>query len=759
MRPPYRSLPEASAAPTDAARRRFLIGGAALSGGLLVGCGTLDPRALAPGRSPVAGPDGALALNAWLRIAPSGGVVVAVPRAEMGQGVYTALPALVAEELDVEWAAVRAEQAPVDPVYVNVALVLDALPRDSGALLRWLAERGARALGLQVTGGSTSVRDAWEPMRGAGATARAMLVAAAARRWGVPEAQCHTEPGQVVHTGSDRRLAYGELVQAASRVRLRRVPPLKKPEAFRLLGRPLPRLDIEEKLDGSARFGIDVRLPGQRYAAIRHGPVLGSRLREYDAGAVEALPGVRAVVPLDDAVAVVADSWWQAQRALAKLPAEFTGGLDASLDSGQVHARLEQGLDQAEARTRADRGRVMQSLEGSAQRLSARYRVPYLPHLCMEPMNCTARVTGDACEVWVGNQAPSLVRSTASQLTGLPAERVQVHIPYLGGGFGRRAEMDVVREAVLLARTMPGQAVQLIWSRGEDVRHDYYRPAVACSLEAGLDDVGAPLAWRQRLCGPSVATAYMRRHFPSVPQLLPDPTDVEGALHMPYAVEAFRLEHVELDPGVPVGFWRSVGHSQNAFFIESFIDELAAHARRDPVEYRRALLAGEPRHLRVLEACTEAAGWGSPLSPGRGRGVALHASYGSVVGQVAELRMTAAGPVVERLVCAIDCGTVVNPDIVRAQMEGAMVFGLNAALQGGITLQGGAVVESNFHDCPLLGLGRTPTMEVLVLASADPPGGVGEPGVPPVAPAVANALFAATGERRRELPLAGRARS
>lgn len=733
-------------------RRRFLVAGAAL-GGLLVGCGSLEREGLAPVGPVVPGPDGALALNAWLRIAPSGGVTVAVPRSEMGQGVYTGLAMLVAEELEVPWEAVQVEQAPLDPVYANVTLLAEGLP-DDARLRRWFAGQAARALGLQVTGGSTSVRDAWLPMRRAGAVAREMLRRAAARRWQVPPGDCEARAGRVLHAASGREAAYGELVADAARVRLDGLPALKPAAGFTLIGSAAPRLDIAAKLDGSAEFGIDVRPAGLLHAAIRHGPVFGSRLVGHDAEAVRALPGVEAVVALDHAVAVVADGWWRASRALAVLPARFEGGATLGLDTEAVYAGLERALAEGQATTRRKTGRVDKALAGAATRMEARYRAPYLAHACMEPMNCTARVDEDGCEVWVGNQFPSLVARTAAEVAGVAAERVRVHTPYLGGGFGRRAEMDVVREAVAIARALPGRPVKLIWSREEDIRHDVYRPAALCRFEAGLDARGRPVAWHHRIASPSATRGFLSRHWPRLPMPVADRTDTEGAAELPYAIPAVRVEHVEHDPGVPVGYWRAVGHSQNAFFVESFVDELAHAAGSDPVEFRRALLGAHPRHLAVLEAAARAADWGRPLPPGRGRGVALHASFGSIVAQVVEAEVSPAGAIrVARVVCAIDCGVVVNPDSVRAQMEGGIVFALGAALQGEITLREGAVVQSNFGDYPLPRLADTPAIEVLLVPGGESPGGVGEPGVPPLAPALANAVFAATGERLRSLPL------
>ncbi|HXH03823.1 MAG TPA: xanthine dehydrogenase family protein molybdopterin-binding subunit [Candidatus Competibacteraceae bacterium] len=749
--------------PFRPARRRFLIAGAVLGGGLLIGYGLLPRRELPGDPALLPSAPGELALNAWLKIAADGRITIAVPRAEMGQGVYTALPMLVAEELDADWQRVQVEPAPLEKLYGNVTVLVDGLPLrpdDQGALpqlLRWAAGKLGLALGLSVTGGSTSVRDAWEPMRIAGASARAMLVSAAARRWGVAEGECRTQAGQVLHPASGRTLDYGVLAIEAARLDPPAAPPLKPRSEYRLLGTPAPRLDLAAKVDGSARFGLDVRLPGQLYAAIRHCPSFGGRLKSYDETALRGLPGVVKVVALDDAVAVVADGWWRAHRALAALPVEFDAGPHAALDTAAVDAALERALAVGEADVYRRQGDDPQrSLDaGTSRVIRARYRVPYLAHACLEPMNCTARVSANGCELWIPTQVPSLVRWAVARWLALDSERVTVHTTLLGGGFGRRLEVDLALQAAAIARHLPERPVQLIWSREEDLHRDVYRPAAVAELAAALDGDGLPRALRLRAASQSVVYSYTQRLLPWAALDMPQKTNAEGAAELPYAIPSLRVEHVPVELPVPVGFWRSVGHSFNAFFVESFIDELAHAAGRDPLDYRLRLLAERPRHRRVLERAAEAAGWhGAALPPGRGRGLAVHESFGSIVAQVAEIDLRDGRLRVERVVCAVDCGPVVNPDTVRAQMESGIIFGLSAALYGAITLRQGGVEQSNFPDYPLLAMADTPAIEVHILTADDAPlGGVGEVGVPPIAPAVVNAVFAATGERWRRLPL------
>jgi len=709
---------------------------------------------------------GTSAFNAWLVIGADGAVTVHVPRQEMGQGITTALPLLVAEELDCDVSRLKFDQAPVDPVYANATMLADGVPfrpDDEGwaaSLARLTQYRMAEILGVQATGGSTSVRDAWTVMRHAGAAARSQLVAAAAQRWGVPAAECRTENGRVLH--ANRALGYGELAVEAARIDPPGSVALKDPGTFRLLGRPQPRLDIPQKTEGTAQFGIDTRLPGMAYAAIAHCPVFGGSLKRVGSAKASRLPGVRAIVELPAtstsaaAVAVVADSWWRAQNALAALEISWDAGAHASLDSARQRAAYGELLANGKGRE-YERIGDPGSMLGSAKRvLDATYFVPYLAHATMEPMNCTALVANGRCEIWAGNQAPTLARWMAGKAAGIPTENVTVHTPFLGGGFGRRAEMDVVVEAAAIAARVPGTPVQLIWSREEDLRHDAYRPMALARLRCALDASGAIAAWHHRIVSQSCTQSFTARLIPAAASdVLKDKTTCEGASDLAYAMPSRLVEHVLAEQPVPVGFWRSVGHSHNAFFVESFLDEAAHAAGKDPLQYRLAMLEGAPRHRRVLETAARAAGWGTPLQgANRGRGLALAESFHSIVAQVAEVEVEAGNVRVRRVACAIDCGRALNPDTVAAQMESGIVYGLSAALFGQITLKAGGVEQANFPSYEVVRMADCPAIDVQIVDSGwEHLGGVGEPGTPPIAPAVANAVFAATGRRVRELPI------
>ncbi|MCC7410122.1 MAG: xanthine dehydrogenase family protein molybdopterin-binding subunit [Gammaproteobacteria bacterium] len=740
-------------------RRRFIVTTALAGGGLLAGYTLLrEPDRLAtPPAWSAAG--AGIALNAWLRIAADDTVTVAIPRAEMGQGVQTGLAALVAEELDVDWAQIRVEPAPLEPVYANIAIVLEGLPfadddeRTRARIARVLARRTGAWLAIQVTGGSTSMRDAWHPLRAAGASARALLVAAAARRWDIAAAACTTRSGSVRERDGGRAARYGVLVEAAARL----TPPASivlKPRAqHHLIGTRLPRLDTAAKVTGAAVFGVDVRLPGLLHAALRLAPTFGGSVRAFAAAAVLTEPGVHAVVGIPGGVAVVADHWWQARRAADRLEIDFDAGPHTGLDTAALTARIDTAIDRGPADVYEDLGDAAAVLDAASGRIGARYAVPLLAHACMEPMNATARIADGRCEIWVPSQAPSLVRRVAAQAAGIDEEAVTVHTPFLGGGFGRRAETDTVAQVVAIARATGGRPVQMLWSREQDLRHDVYRPAAACRFEATLDAAGRPQAWWHRIACPSVTQSFMQRLWPIGASARKANPNVEGAVQLPYAIPNRRVEHVNVTSPVPVGFWRSVGHSFNAFFTECFIDELAHAAGADPYSYRRALLGNRPRHRRVIDLLADRSDWSRPPPAGRGRGMALHESFGSIVGQVAEVSVDAGRVRVHRVVCVIDCGVVVTPDIVVAQMQSGIVFGLAAALDGVITLRAGAVEQGNFDDYPVLAPADCPRVETYVIAGGDEPGGVGEPGTPPIAPAVANALFALTGTRIRTLPI------
>lgn len=757
-----------SATPRSPARRAFLITAGIAGGALVIGAARFyrTRDRLTPPES-LEAREGEAVLTAYVRIAPDGRLTVQVPRQEMGQGVSTTLPMLVAEEMDADPAQVAWEQSPVDGVYANPTMLSLGVPyrhEDRGwvaSVMRLTQYKLGEALGLMGTGGSTSVCDAWEPMRAAGAAARAMLVQAAAARFGVPSAECTVDNGVVRHAGSGRSAGFGELAADAARQPIPHEAKPKEPSQFRLLGKAMPRLDAPGKVDGSAQFGIDVKLPGMLHAAILQSPVFGGGVASFDGGAAMALPGVKAVFALpatsasQAAVAVVAQHWWQAKSALSRVKVTWDEGPHAGHDSAAQRQRYEAALTSGNARTYDAAGKPDNGLAAPPRLLEATYAVPYLAHAAMEPMNATALVDKGACEVWCGNQSPTLAKWFAARAADVDASRVTVHTPLLGGGFGRRFEVDVVLQAVSIARRMEGTPVKLVWSREEDMTHDMYRPMALARMRAALDGTGNVIAWDNRVVSQSCTASVTARLMPAAASdLLKDRTSAEGVFDLPYSLPHRRVEHVLAHEPVPVGFWRSVGYSFNSFFAEGFLDECAHAAGKDPFEFRRALLEDRPRHRKVLETAAGKAGWGTPLPEGTGRGIALAESFGSIVAQVAEVRMAEGRPRVTRVVCAVDCGFALDPGIVAAQMEGGIVFGLSAALHGGITLKNGRVQQANYTEYDMVKLADCPVIEVHVVNSGlEHLGGVGEPGTPPVAPAVCNAIFAATGKRVRELPI------
>jgi len=648
-----------------------------------------------------------VAMNDWLWIDSKGVVTVIVNHSEMGQGALSGLAVLAAEELEVPLERVRTVFAPAAARY-------------------WNAYWG----GGQFTGGSSSIRGQWKPLRRAAAEARARLLAAAARRWGCAMADCRAEEGWVIQAPSGARLPYGELAAEAAAVAKVRAPELKRPAEWRLVGKPIPRLDVPAMCLGSIAYGIDTALPGMRVAVLERAPVPGGRLARCEAERALALPGVHAVLPFRHAVAVVADDFWSAERARAALRLAWREGANARLDDAAIGRALRAALGRR-GKVAKERGDARAAFARARRIVEAVYRTPYLAHAPIEPMNCVAHVSSEGCTLWVGTQAQSDAQEAAARAAGVPKSRVRVYTRFLGGGFGRRLETDFVTEAVEVSKAV-GAPVQVLWTRADDLRHDRYRPAHAVRLRAALGADGFPLAWELRIAGPEPA--------------------LEG-VEIPYDIPALREEHVRVEFPVPVGYWRGVGATNNAFAIECFVDELARRAGRDPLEYRIALLANSPRHRTVLRLAAERAGWGTALSRGRGRGIALYESFGSVVALAAEARVVRGAIVVGRVVCAMDCGTAVLPDAVRAQMEGSIAFGLSAALKEEIRIRRGRVVQSSFADYPILAFAEMPEVETHLVASDADPAGVGEPVVPVVAPAVANALFAATGRRLRRLPL------
>jgi isoquinoline 1-oxidoreductase subunit beta len=750
-------------------RRAMLLSVAGGAGALLVGWAVLPARSrLGSARLPEE--QGAVALNGWIKITPAGGgVILAMPRSEMGQGVHTALPMLAAEELDVPLNAITLEQAGADSIYGNVSMLVAGLPFHPGEAAaedgfgrvkasRWLVGKVARELGINATGGSSSVVDAWDVVRLAAATARASLLGAAALQWKLPLEELTARDGVIFHP-SGKSAGYGELARFATAT-----PPgtvrLKQHKDFRLIGRSVARLDVPSKVDGSARFGIDVRLPGLRYAVVRLCPMLGGAPGAIDAGAALAMPGVERIVMLPAyagstaGFAVIGKSTWHARQGASAVLVEWQQRPAGSLDSRQIDADLGVAVRAGQGHVFHARGDVV-GAEANGRLVEAWYRAPYLAHATMEPMNCTAQVRDDGVEIWVPTQVPQMARDVAAQVAGVSPDRVKVNVTLLGGGFGRRLEVDYVAQAVRVALDCAGAPVQLLWPREEDQAHDFYRPMQVAMLRGVVDNAGRVSSLRIKSAGDAITPRWLARGAPALSTRIdtPDKTTSEGLFDLPYAFANQTMEHVATRMGVPVGFWRSVGHSHNAFFSESFIDELAAEVKRDPVEFRRGLLAGAPRYLAVLNLAALKSGWGSRLPAGRARGVALHESFGSVVAQVVEVSVEAGLPRVHVVTCAMDCGTVVNPGIVAQQMEGSVVFALSAALYGRIDIKAGVVQQTNFPAYPLVRLATAPRVDTWLVASEAAPTGVGEPGVPPLAPAVANALFALTGRRLRSLPL------
>ena len=724
-------------------RRTFLIGTGAVAG-LAVG------YAVWPRTHPLnwaAAPDETL-LNGFVKVGTDGRVVVAIPQAEMGQGVGSALAQIVADELGADWNTIALEPAPLNPIYANRGMVLDAtagLPPSLQGFARWGLGAVVDRFDVQMTGGSTSVRGFAAPMRLAGAAARTMLCRAAARDWGVPAEDCDTDAGFVVYKAKRARFA-----EIAGKVRASDAPdtPVVR-ERRPLIGRALPRIDIPGKTDGSARFGIDVRLPGLVFAAVKAGPAGAPALTAADDRAARRLPGVIDVVHGPNWVAAVATTWWGASKAVDAVAATFAPQDHPAgpATSAAPHAALA-----GDAKAVRDDGDATGAL-ATGHVVTADYSVPFLAHAALEPMTATARVENGKVEVWAPTQSLSLATTAAAKAAGVADTAVTVHPTLIGGSFGRKAESDCITQAVLVAAAVK-RPVQLIWSRAEDLAHDRFRPAAAARMRGAVAD-GKIAAWDSRVAVPDVSSSFFARNMPALagsPKASAE--GVDGATQLPYDLAHVRVEHALVDAGpVPLGFWRSVGHSFSAFFVESFVDELAHAANADPGEFRLAMLRHNPRHAAVLRAVLAASGPLGSDGAGRGRGVALHESFGSIVAQVAEVECAKGEPPkVTRVWAAIDCGPVVNPDGLRAQVEGAILYGLGAALKGRITFAGGRVEQTNFDGYPVLMLAEAPAIDVVIIPSTAALGGVGEPGTPPIAPAVANAIFAATGERMRSLP-------
>jgi isoquinoline 1-oxidoreductase beta subunit len=685
-------------------RRSFLRTGATVTGGLLVGT-SLPFRA--------AKAQGAAKLNAWVHVGADDAVTLFIHKAEMGQGTVTSLAMLLAEELECDWKKIRTEFPGIDRAYgPNQGVV-----------------------------GSQSIRGSWQPLRKAGATAREMLVQAAAQQWAVAPSQCRAENGAVVNTATNARLSFGALADAAAKVPPPANVALKDAAQFRVIGKSHARLDTPGKVNGSAKFGIDARLPGMLFAVAERSPVFGGKVASFDATAAKAVPGVKHVVQISSGVAVVADNTWSANQGRKALKIQWDEGANGHLTSAEISRRFVERAQQPGAVAKKE-GDAAAGLAGAAKKIEAVYEVPYLAHAPMEPLNCTADVRADGCDVWASTQGQTAAHQAAVGITGLKPEQVKVHTLYMGGGFGRRARADYVSEAVEVSKAI-GAPVQLTWMREDDMQQDWYRPASYVHFAAGLDAEGWPVALTSRIVCPP---------FGGIRDGL-SRTGVEGVADLAYAIPNVLVDYHAEDPGIPVSYWRSVGYSQNTWFLESFIDEIAASGGKDPFELRRRLVAGNPRLKAVLELAAEKAGWGKPLPKGHGRGIAFSTNVGSLTAEVAEVSVTDGKLRVHRVVCAVDCGQVINPAGLEQQMQSGIVFGLTAALKGSITLDRGRVQQGNFHQYDMLRIDEMPAVEVHMVPSTATPGGIGEASVPAIAPAVTNAIFAATGKRVRQLPI------
>jgi isoquinoline 1-oxidoreductase subunit beta len=700
---------------TDLSRRDFLKTGAAAGGVLLLG--VVLPEARAQSAAVTTSMP-----NAWVKIGSDDTITILSARSEMGQGVYTALPTLVAEELEVDLAKVKVEIAPAGAVYIN------------------------SLLGGQITGGSTSVVEGYDKLRLAGAQARTMLVAAAAQKWGVDPSACRAANGVVQGPGGEKA-SYGQLAEAASKLPVPTDVKLKDYKASRYVGKPINRLDSAAKIDGTAEYGIDVKLPGMLYASLAQCPVIGGKVASLDAARAKTMPGVKHVVQVTDGVAVVADSWWQAKAARDVLDIKWDEGAGRALSTATIAAALKAAAAKPGAVIKKQ-GDVEAGAKGAAKSLQADYELPFLAHAAMEPMNFTADVQKDSCLVYGPTQFQQLAQGVAAQVTGLKPEQVTVKTTFLGGGFGRRIDVDFIGQAAEISKAIGGGPVKLVWTREDDITHDFYRPTSYHQMSGALDAEGRPVVLKFHLTSPSVTS----RLFPPVVKDGVDPFMTEASA-VPYDIPNQLADVVIHDTGLRVGYWRSVSHALNSFAYESFMDELAAAAGKDPYEFRRALLDKQPRLKHVLELAATKSGWGTKLPAGRARGIALMEGYGTSMAQVAEVSVTGNKVRVHRVTVAADPGRMVNPNIVRQQLEGSIIYGLSAALYGEITLKDGRVQQTNFHDYPVVRMPDSPAIDIHIVDSDEKPAGIGEPGTALISPAVANAVFAATGKRLRKLPL------
>lgn len=751
-------------------RRNLILSGLGLAGALVVGWGVMPPRSRLGKPDNMLSTEGDVALNGWIKIAKDGSIVLAMHRSDMGQGIHNALTMLVAEELDVPLKSVRLEQAGHDAIYGNVAMFVGTLPfhplqsegQDKPMMVKtgeWMVSKVARELGVNATGGSSSVKDAWEHLRIAAATAKASLLLSAADQWKVSAKELTVKDGVVSHA-SGKSAHFGELAKGAAAQTPDNVV-LKDRKDWQLIGKATQRSDIPAKTNGSAVFGMDVRLPNMLFASVIQVPHMGGSLSSMDTQEALAMPGVVKCIQLFSAsgsapgFAVIAKSTWHAQQAAQKVKAQWTQRKEGAIDTKRIESELIEKLKSESGFAFHEQGDAAKAEAGAARVIQAQYKAPYLAHATMEPMNCTAQFKNGQMEIWAPTQVPGLARAAAAKVADLAEDKVKLNVTLLGGGFGRRLEVDVVVQAAQLAMAADGAPVQLVWSREQDMTHDYYRPMHVAQLSAAINAQGQVESLQIKSAGDAISPRWMARVLPALsgPVDAPDKTTAEGLFDLPYGFAHQRMSHVSTKMGVPIGFWRSVGHSHNAFFSESFIDELAFESKQDPVAFRMALLKNAPRYAAVLKLATDKAKWGSALPSGHAQGVALHESFGSIVAQVAEVSMQDGKAHVHRVVCAIDCGTVVNPGTVAQQVESSVNFALTAALYGQIDIQDGVVQQTNFNNYPLVSMAQSPVVETWIVPSTHSPEGVGEPAVPPLAPAVANAMFKLTGQRARSLPL------
>jgi len=715
-------------------RRNFIIAGVAAGGGLLIGVALpqlFDGKDDAsPAKTAEDSAKNAFSPNAFIRIDKDGVVTLIMSKVEMGQGTFTSITMLIAEELGVDPAQVKLEQAPADEKKYADPL-----------------------LGGQVTGGSTSIRGAWEPMRKAGAVARTLLVSAASQAWNVDAKDCRVENGYVLHTGSDKKIGYGELAEKAATLPVPQDVTLKEAKDFTLIGKPVKRLDSPQKVNGQAIYGIDVRQPNMKIATVAMSPVLGGKLVSVDDSKARNIKGVRKIVKLDDAVAVIADHMWAAKQGLAALDIKWDGGRNETLTMKDIVSQLDQassdkGRAAPGAVARSD-GSFKEAFAKAEEKFEAVYQLPFLSHAAIEPMNATVHVQKDRCDVWVGTQVPAMAQAGAVGITKLPPEKVFIHNHHIGGGFGRRLDVDFINQAVAIAKTVD-YPVKLVWTREEDMQHGIYRPYYYDRLSAGLDKDGKITAWQHQVTGSSIMARWIPQFFKNGL----DSDAVEVAKEPLYAPANIFVEYIRQEPpGMVTGWWRGVGATHNTFMVESFIDELAHKVGKDPLQYRLASMGDSPRARHVLEVAAKQAGWGQPLPKGSGRGLSVQYAFGTYVAQVAELEVKEDEVKVKRVVCVVDCGMVVNPDHVRAQMEGGINFGISGALWGEITVNNGKVEQSNFDSYRVMRMREAPVIEVHLVQSTEAPGGIGEPGTAAIAPALTNAIFAAIGKRIRQLPI------